>query len=75
MFFALESLETIDKKYQTSPCVRKACEWLASKQKPDGGWGEHSSSCERQEYLQHEESQVVNTAWAVLAPLSAKPEH
>lgn len=61
MFFALESLETVDQTYQTSPRVRQACEWPASKKKPDGGWGEHSEFfCERQEYLQ--ESQVVNTA-------------
>lgn len=37
MFFALESLETVDQTYQTSLRVRQACEWLASKQKPDGG--------------------------------------
>lgn len=70
-FFALESLEAVDQTYQTSLRVRQACEWLASKQKPDGGWGEHYSSCERQEYVQHEDSQVVNTAWAVLALMSA----
>ena len=72
MFFSLESLETVGQTYQTSPRVRKACEWLASKQKVDGGWGEHYSSCERQEYVQHAESQVVNTAWAVLALMSAR---
>lgn len=71
MFFALESLETVDQTYQKSLRVRQAYEWLASKQKSNGGWGEHYSSCERQESVQHEDSQVVNTAGAVLALMSA----
>ena len=36
-FFALESLETVEQTYQTNHQVRKACDWLASKQKSDGG--------------------------------------
>lgn len=67
----MESLETVDQTYQKSLRVRQAYEWLASKQKSNGGWGEHYSSCERQENVQHEDSQVVNTAGAVLALMSA----
>lgn len=74
-FFALESLESVGQTYQTSERVRKACNWLCGKQKEDGGWGEHYSSCERREYVQHENSQVVNTAWAVLALMSARYPH
>jgi len=74
-FFALESLETVEQTYQTSSNVRRACFWLVSKQKADGGWGEHSSSCELQQYVQHTESQVVMTAWATLALMSARYPH
>ena len=72
MFFALDALETVQETYQTSREVRKACAWLVSKQKDDGGWGEHCSSCELREYVQDEKSQVVNTAWAVTALMSAR---
>ena len=71
-FFALESLATVEQTYQTSINARQACDWLVSKQKSDGGWGEHASSCELQQYVQHKESQVVNTAWATLALMSAR---
>lgn len=74
-FFALESLETVGQTYQTSSNVRRACVWLVSKQKDDGGWGEHYSSCELQQYVQHKESQVVMTAWATLALMSARYPH
>lgn len=70
--FALESLETVGQTYQTSPNVRRAYLWLSTKQKADGGWGEHSSSCELQRYIQHKDSQVVMTAWATLALMSAR---
>ena len=72
MFFALDALETVHETYQSSREVQKGCEWLVSKQKDDGGWGEHHSSCELREYVQDEQSQVVNTAWAVMALMSAR---
>jgi lanosterol synthase len=71
-FFALESLASVGQMYQSSERVKRACDWLVSKQKDDGGWGEHYSSCELREYIQHEKSQVVNTSWAVLALMSAR---
>jgi lanosterol synthase len=74
-FFALESLASVGQVYQSSERVRRACDWLVSVQKADGGWGEHYSSCEVQEYVQHEKSQVVNTAWAALALMSARYPH
>ena len=42
-----------------------------SKQRADGGWGESYRACELCEYVQAE-SQVVNTAWAVIALLHAR---
>jgi lanosterol synthase len=49
------------------PALERAAEWLLSKQKSDGGWGEHYSSCLSENYVEHKDSQVVMTAWALLA--------
>lgn len=58
--------------YQSSFHARRACDWLVLEQKNDGGWGEHYSSCEVEEYALHEKTQVGNTAWAVLALMAAR---
>jgi len=47
------------------PAIQKACEFLRSHQNPDGGWGEHYRSCTERRYVS-QESQVVQTAWALL---------
>ncbi|MBI5477369.1 MAG: 2,3-oxidosqualene cyclase [Deltaproteobacteria bacterium] len=54
------------------PAIRRACDWLISKQRPDGGWGEHYTSCLKREYVEHERSQVIMTAWALMALLAAE---
>lgn len=69
--FALESLASVGETYETSAQVRKACEFLISKQMDDGGWGEAYRSCEQKRYVHHERSQVVNTAWACISLLEA----
>eukprot|EP00124_Ichthyophonus_hoferi_P001250 Ihof_evm17s60 gene=Ihof_evmTU17s60 len=53
------------------PAIKKACAFLVSKQKEDGGWGETFMSCVTRNYVQHPQSQVVNTAWATLTLLRA----
>ncbi len=53
------------------PALRLACRWLLDRQREDGGWGEHVSGCLTGEYVQHEESQVIQTAWALIALLEA----
>lgn len=70
-FFAVESLTTFGHTYQNSETVRKACDFLVTKQMEDGGWGESYKSCEQHEYYQNEESQLTNTSWAVLSLLAA----
>ncbi|KAI7848264.1 terpenoid cyclases/protein prenyltransferase alpha-alpha toroid [Circinella umbellata] len=73
--FALQSLASIGEFYETSEHARKGCDFLVSKQQEDGGWGETYKSCETQTYCQNPKSQVVNTAWAVMALLEAKYPH
>ena len=70
--FALESLASVGETWQTSGRVRKAVEFLLTHQMPDGGWGETYRSCETGVYCQHEKSQVVNTAWALIALCEAE---
>ncbi|KAJ8448506.1 hypothetical protein Cgig2_012150 [Carnegiea gigantea] len=39
-FFAVDALVACGRSYRNSRPLRKACEFLLSKQLPDGGWGE-----------------------------------
>ena len=55
----------------TATYVQKAVEWLKTRQRPDGGWGEDCAS-----YWQHRRDEVKNstpsqTAWAVLGLMAA----
>lgn len=69
-WFAVEAL-VLGKEYidadTRSQCISKASEFLLSKQMPDGGWGETYESCANMVYTQAKTSQVINTAWALLA--------
>ena len=53
------------------PALRSACRWLLERQREDGGWGEHHSGCLTGRYVPHRESQVIQTAWALMALLEA----
>jgi lanosterol synthase len=57
------------------PAIARAAEWLLGKQKPDGGWGEHFSSCLHDRYVEHPHSQAAMTAWALLALCEAIDPH
>ncbi len=53
------------------PALRSACQWLLDRQREDGGWGEHYRGCYTGQYVEHYESQVIQTAWALIALLEA----
>jgi lanosterol synthase len=59
---------------EKSACVLRACDWLVKRQKSDGGWGEHWTGMIQNRYVEHPESQVIMTAWALLSLLLAKDD-
>ncbi len=61
--------------HPSDPALRLACRWLLDRQRDDGGWGEHHSGCLSGQYVEHEESQVIQTAWALTALLEANDLH
>lgn len=54
------------------PAVLRACQFLLSKQKPDGGWGEHGDSCRERRYIEARQSGVAQTSWALSALARAR---
>ena len=73
--FALESLKSVGETHANSECVRRACKFFTDRQMADGGWGETYRSCETGVYTPHKRSQVVQTAWVVIALLEAGFPH
>jgi len=51
--------------------MQKACNFLVKHQKNDGGWGESFESCSLKVYTEAYTSQVINTAWSLLALIAA----
>ena len=64
--FALEALNTVGLNYENSATVKRGCDFLISKQLPDGGWSESMKACETHSYVNGDKSYVVQTAWAVI---------
>jgi squalene-hopene/tetraprenyl-beta-curcumene cyclase len=55
------------------PAVRAAVRWLVDHQTPDGGWGEDLRSYVDPEWIGRGTPTASQTAWALLALLSADP--
>ncbi|XWS52406.1 hypothetical protein CRYUN_Cryun11dG0067900 [Craigia yunnanensis] len=72
-WFAVEGLTACGRNYRNSPALRKACEFLLSKQLPNGGWGESYLSSQNKVYtnLQGNRANLVHTAWALLSLIDA----
>ncbi|KAB2110056.1 Lanosterol synthase [Alternaria gaisen] len=73
--FALESLKCSGEQYENSERVRRACQFFLDKQMDDGGWGETYKSCENGVWDQHPQSQVVQTAWVIIAMIEGGFPH
>lgn len=70
IFHAVEGLRAAGAG-EDDAAIWRAARWLEAHQRADGGWGEHYSGCLDDRYVEHRESQVIMTAWAVLALLHA----
>ncbi|XP_077238616.1 cycloartenol synthase 1 [Tasmannia lanceolata] len=72
-WFGVKGLVAAGRTYQNSSSIRKACDFLLSKQLASGGWGESYLSCQDKVYtnLEGNRSHAVNTGWAVLALIDA----
>ncbi len=62
-WFAVTALLASGAK-QSAPALGSACGFLVAHQNPDGGWGEHFSSCTEQHWVRSK-STAVQTAWAL----------
>ncbi|KAK2150110.1 hypothetical protein LSH36_423g02015 [Paralvinella palmiformis] len=75
IWFALEAFSCMayTYHYKNAPVeVDKACKWLVDHQLDDGGWGENFEACEQKKYCPADKSQIVNTAWALLALMAVR---
>ncbi|KAG0548690.1 hypothetical protein BDA96_01G188600 [Sorghum bicolor] len=70
-FFGIKGLADAGRTYQNSLPIRKACNFLLSKQLATGGWGESYLSCQTEEYVDSGRPHAVQTAQAMLALLYA----
>lgn len=72
-WFGVKGLVAAGKTYHNCSSIRKACDFLLSKQLTSGGWGESYLSCQDKVYtnLEGNRSHVVNTGWAMLALIDA----
>ena len=66
IFHAVEGLRAAGAG-EGDPAIVRAARWLVEKQRADGGWGEHYAGCLDDSYVEHRESQVIMTSWALLA--------
>lgn len=67
-WFALRGLAAAGMNYANSKTVRKACDFLLSKQLECGGWGESYRSCPEEIFIPLEggRANLVHTSWALM---------
>nr|WNA08418.1 lanosterol synthase [Cyclocarya paliurus] len=72
-WFSVAGLTACGRNYKNCAAIRKACDFLISKQLPNGGWGESYLSCNNKVWtnLEGNREHVVQTAWAVLTLIDA----
>ncbi|XP_047075430.1 cycloartenol synthase-like isoform X1 [Lolium rigidum] len=73
-WFGVRGLVAAGRSYKNSQAIRKACEFLLSKELlPSGGWGESYLSSQDKVYtnLEGNKAHAVNTSWAMLALIDA----
>ena len=72
-WFGIKGLVATGSTYETCSSLRRAVNFLLSKQMACGGWGESYLSSQKKKYIQLEgnEPHVVNTAWALLAVIAS----
>uniref|UniRef100_A0A0E0CFD6 Squalene cyclase C-terminal domain-containing protein n=1 Tax=Oryza meridionalis TaxID=40149 RepID=A0A0E0CFD6_9ORYZ len=76
-FFSVKGLIAAGRTYENSSSIRKACDFIMSKQLNTGGWGESHVSNETKVYvnIKGDCAHAVNTAWAMLTLIYAGQEH
>ncbi|KAH6767035.1 cycloartenol synthase 1 [Perilla frutescens var. hirtella] len=72
-WFGVKGLIAAGRSFSNNSAIRKACDFLLSKQLPCGGWGESYLSCLNKVYsnLEGNRSHVVNTGWALMSLIDA----
>nr|AJR21210.1 cucurbitadienol synthase 2 [Citrullus colocynthis] len=72
-WFGIKGLVAAGRTYSTCVAIRKACDFLLSKELPGGGWGESYLSCQNKVYtnLEGNRPHLVNTAWVLMALIEA----
>lgn len=73
-WFGIKGLVAAGRTYKDCSNIRKACDYLLSKELPSGGWGESYLSCQNKVYTNLKDNQphIVNTGWAMLALIDAQ---
>ncbi|KAK8581347.1 hypothetical protein V6N13_144376 [Hibiscus sabdariffa] len=73
-WFGIKGLSAAGRTYKNSSHIRKACEFLLSKEIATGGWGESYLSCQNKVYTNLEGNQphIVSTSWIMMALIEAE---
>lgn len=72
IWFAVDAYTSMGLTLESSPSMRRACQFVLGKQREDGSWGESYLSSETKVYTQSKNGLVVSTAWALLLLSLAK---